>query len=79
MDGDILDLIYPQSVCKNKDGKDIPCEKSKNVLKIAVTEIYQDKICNEKLQGKVLTAREDKYPNRKVCFAWLSMWAECAC
>ena len=38
----------------------------------------QDKIWNEKLQGKLLTAREeDQGLDRKARFAWLWEWSEC--
>ena len=38
----------------------------------------QDKIRNENLQGKLLTAREeDQGLDRKACFAWLWEWSEC--
>lgn len=54
-----LDLSHLQPVCKDRDGKDISCEKVKNELKVAAKEIGQDKMRNEKWQGKLLTAREE--------------------
>ena len=35
------------------------CEKEENELKVAVKEMGQDKIQNEKWQGKLLRAREE--------------------
>ena len=42
-----------------RDEKDILCEKEENELKEAAKEMSQDKIQNEKWQGKLLTAREE--------------------
>ena len=42
-----------------RDKRDILCEKEKNELKVAAKEMGQDKIQNEKWQGKLLTAREE--------------------
>ena len=65
-------------MCKDRDGKDISCEKVKNELKVAAKEIGEDKMRNEKWQGKLLTAKEeDQGVDRKVCFAWLWEWSEC--
>jgi len=60
------------------DEKDILCEKEKNELKVAMKEMGQDKIHNEKWQGKLLTAREeDQGLDRKACFASLWEWSVC--
>lgn len=73
-----LDLSHLQPVCKDRDGKDISCEKVKNELKVAAKEIGQDKIRNEKWQGKLPTDREeDQDLVRKACSAWLWEWSEC--
>ena len=42
------DNSHPQPMCKDRDGKDISCEKEKNELKVAAKEMGQDKIQNEK-------------------------------
>lgn len=42
-----LDLSHLQPVCKDRDGKDISCEKVKNeLIKVAAKEICQDKMRN---------------------------------
>ena len=53
------DNSHPQPMYKDRDGKDISCEKEKNELNVATKEMGQDKIQNEKWQGKLLMAREE--------------------
>ena len=58
--------------------KDISCEKVKNELKVAAKEMGQDKIRNERWQGKLFKAREeDQGLDRTACFIWLWERSEC--
>ena len=59
-----LDLSHLQPVCKDRDGKDISCEKVKNELKVAAKEIGQDKM-------RTRNGKESYSPPEKKTKVWL--------
>ena len=73
--GTSLDLSFPDPKFRNRDGEEVPMVKIKTFLRQAATAECQDKIQEERWQGKFLKLRwEDDDLNQRGCFAWMREW-----
>ena len=75
--GVALKLSFPEPKFRDRDGQEVPLDKLKRLLKRAVTAECQEKIQEERWQGKFLSARwEDDKLNQRGCWDWLRSWTE---
>ena len=66
--GIALELAFPEPKCRDKNGQGVPLDKVKTHLKEAVTAECQERIQEERWQGKFLSARwEDDELNQSEC------------
>ena len=75
--GIVLEPSFPEPKCRDKNGQKVPLDKVKGPWKGAVTAKCQEKIQEERWQGKFLSAKwEDDELNQSGYWDWLRSWSE---
>ena len=72
-----LTFVYPNPVCRNDVGEEIPDAKTKKKVKEAQQNQLKGEIVSQKWQGKLTALTWSDPVQSQGCFKWLSKWKTC--
>ena len=72
-----LTFVYPNPVCRNDNGEEIPDAKIKKKINKAQQNQLKGEIVSQRWQGKLIASRWSDPVQSQGCFNWLSKWKTC--